>query len=107
MQTAYSLSARSIRARAIVTAPGSGPTCFFLMDLWQQLGGGMARVRVFDPRLSAGDYITKQLDRNPDASLARGFHESGKLNWSDCQLTIANSVLRAAKRQIEEPRTRR
>jgi len=63
----------------------------------------MARVRVFDPRLSAGDYITKQLDRNPDASLARGFHESGKLNWSDCRLTIANSVLRAVKRQIEDP----
>jgi len=28
--------------------------CFFLMDRWEKLGGGMARVSVFDPRLNAG-----------------------------------------------------
>ena len=76
-------------------------SCFFLMDLWEKLRGGMARVEVFDPRLNAGAYITKDLAPPGNASLARGFHESGKFSWGDCQLTIANSVWRAAQRQLE------
>jgi len=48
---------------------------------------------VFDPRLNAGTSITKEL-ADSQSSLARGFHESGKPNWSDCRLTIANSFLR-------------
>ena len=59
----------------------------------------MARVEVFDPRLNAGDYITKKLYWTPGASLACGFHESGKFSWGDCTLTIANSVWKAAANQ--------
>jgi hypothetical protein len=35
-------------------------TCFWLMDKWEELGGGMARIHVFDPRLNAGSYILKR-----------------------------------------------
>lgn len=83
-------------------------SCFFLMNLWEELRGGMARVDVFDPRLNAGAYITKGLADSNDSSLARGFHESGKVSWGDCQLTIANSVWKAASTQLhrQEARTR-
>ena len=48
-------------------------TCFFLMNLWEELGGGMARIELFDPRLNAGAYISKDLARLGNASLSRGF----------------------------------
>jgi hypothetical protein len=79
-------------------------TCFFLMDLWEKLGGGMARVSVFDPRLNAGAYILKDLHPFDASSLAGGFHESGKFSWGDCTLTIANSVWNAARNQMEQNR---
>lgn len=42
-------------------------------------------------------------------SSMEGFHESGKVSWGDCQLTIANSVWKAAANQLrqQETRTRR
>ncbi|MDA0766775.1 MAG: hypothetical protein O3A92_08130, partial [Verrucomicrobia bacterium] len=61
--------------------------------------GGMARIELFDPRLNAGAYITKDLARLGNASLSRGFHETGKFSWGDCTLTIANSVWKAAANQ--------
>ena len=51
------------------------------MDLWEKLGGGMARVSVFDPRLNAGAYILKDLNAFGDSTLAGGYHESGKFSW--------------------------
>ncbi len=74
-------------------------TCFWLMDQWEQLKGGMARVTVFDPRLNAGAYILKDLTLD-DASLGGGFYESAKFGGGECQLTIAHSVWKTAKRQL-------
>jgi len=37
-------------------------TCFFLMQGWESLGGGMARVRVFNPGLDGLDYMLKDLE---------------------------------------------
>ncbi|MCW1887020.1 hypothetical protein OKA04_19935 [Luteolibacter flavescens] len=84
-------------------------TCFFLMDLWEELRGGMARGSVFDPQLNAGAYITKDLAASNESPVMRGFHESGKVSWGDCQLTIANSGWKAAANQLlqQETRTRR
>ena len=91
------------RAESSLSTPGGGlaglptrksliSTCFFLMNLWEEMGGGMARIELFDPRLNAGAYLTKDLARLGNASLSRGFHETGKFSWGDCTLTIANSV---------------
>lgn len=40
-------------------------TFFWLMHKWEKLGGGMARIRRFDPSLTGLDYITKCMSR-PD-----------------------------------------
>ncbi|MCB1085472.1 MAG: hypothetical protein KDM63_00380 [Verrucomicrobiae bacterium] len=74
-------------------------TCFRCMHLWEALGGGMARVSVFDPRLNAGAYLLKDLNGFGDASLGGGFYESGKFSDAACQLTIAHSVWKTAKKQ--------
>ena len=36
-------------------------SCFALMRTWEGLGGGIARCRIFDPRLAGVDYILKCL----------------------------------------------
>ena len=98
-----------LTVRTLPTRAACPTTCFFLMDLWEGLGGGMARVSVFDPRLNAGAYITKDLAASDGLSSMEGFHESGKVSWGDCRLTIANSVWKAAARQLhrQEDHTRR
>lgn len=74
-------------------------TCFWLMNRWERLKGGMSRVTVFDPRLSAGSYILKDLGGFNDSTLGGGFYESAKLSSQDCQLTIADAVWKVASRQ--------
>jgi hypothetical protein len=74
-------------------------TCFWLMDGWERLGGGMSRVKVFDPRLNAGAYILKDGCGHADASLGGGVYETAKFSSRDCQLTIAKSVWNLARRQ--------
>ena len=40
----------------------SEATCFSFMRMWENLGGGMARVRVFNPLLAGVDYTLKGVD---------------------------------------------
>lgn len=75
-------------------------SCFWLMHQWEQLRGGMARVSVFDPRLNGGSYILKDLAFN-DSTLGGGFYESARFGCEACQLTIANSVWKTAKKQVK------
>lgn len=73
--------------------------CFRLMARWEQLGGGMARVSRFDPRLNAGSYLLKNLGDFDDSSLGGGAYESAKFGSDACRLTIAHSVWKTAKNQ--------
>jgi len=52
-------------------------------------------VTMFDPRLSGGSYILKDLAFD-DSTLAGGAYESAKFGSNTCQLTIAKSVWKMA-----------
>ena len=60
--------------------------CFAQMATWEKVGGGMARVYVFDQSLNGLDYIAKCLD----AGLA---YETGKFGSGDSDLTLSHSTL--------------
>lgn len=83
-------------------------SCFALMRTWEGLGGGIARCRIYDPRLAGVAYITKcltspgvertgeQLDRtlHRDRSLdGANRYELGKFSSELVQqLTLSRSV---------------
>jgi len=56
------------------------------MATWEKLGGGIARVYVFDQSLNGLDYIAKCLD----AGLA---YETGIFGSGDSDLTLSHSTL--------------
>jgi hypothetical protein len=75
--------------------PASGvskTTCFFQMSIWEKLGGGMARVSEFDPRLNGEAYILKCLGCADPGD----FYESAKFG-GHCQLMLLDSVYRVAR----------
>jgi hypothetical protein len=71
-------------------------TCFWLQDKWEKLGGGMARVHVFDPRLNAGAYILKHRGLD-DASLGGDAYESAKFSGKACELLLADRLWEVAR----------
>ena len=71
-------------------------TCFWLQDEWEKLGGGMARVHVFDPRLNAGAYILKQTGLD-DASFGGDAYESAKFSGKACELLLADRLWEVAQ----------
>lgn len=64
-------------------------TCFYIMAQWERMGGGMARVRVFDPRLNGVGYITECLGYAPDAG---DVYESAKFGSRHCELMLSDAV---------------
>jgi len=60
--------------------------CFRQAATWESIGGGMARVYVFDQTLNGLDYIAKNLD----AGLV---HETGKFGVDTASLTLSQSTL--------------
>lgn len=62
-------------------------TCFWLMKTWERIGGGHARVRVYDPTLDAGSYLTKSLGISPADSF-----ESAKFGAVNSELTLSHSI---------------
>ena len=69
-------------------------TCFWLMDKWEKLGGGMARIHVFDSRLNAGSYILKR--SGFDESIGGDAYESAKFSSKACELMLADRVWKVA-----------
>lgn len=64
----------------------ASPTwCFIQMAAWEDLGGGMARVSVFQQSLNGLAYVAKSLD----LGLA---HESGKFALDTADLTLSHST---------------
>jgi hypothetical protein len=88
-------------ARVALTIPTTG---FWLQDKWEKLGGGMARIRVFDSRLNAGSYILKQ--NGFDACIGADVYESAKFSSKACELMLADRVWKVAGWRSEYERAR-
>jgi hypothetical protein len=71
-------------------------TCFWLMDKWEKLGGGMARIHVFDRRLNAATYILKQNGFSTGAVDLGDAYESAKFASKACELMLADRVWKVA-----------
>jgi hypothetical protein len=69
-------------------------TCFWLQDKWEKLGGGMARIHVFDSRLNAGSYILKRSGFSE--SIGGDVYESAKFSNKACELMLADRVWKVA-----------
>lgn len=78
-------------------------TCFWLMSKWEVLGGGIARVRLFDRRLSAASYITKP-DQYAAALDGADVYESSKFGDGASELMLSHRALEVASWR---PRKRR
>jgi hypothetical protein len=60
---------------------------------WEELGGGMARVRQFNPALTGVGYITGCLSE-PDGG---DLYEFDKFGLKSCELMLSKALLRNAK----------
>jgi hypothetical protein len=73
---------------------------FWMMHKWEELGGGMARIRKFDPSLTGVDYVTKCLS-GPDGG---DLYELDKFGLKSCELTLSKALLVNAKRACDKRR---
>ncbi len=64
-------------------------TCFFLMAQWEQIGGGMARVKEYDPMLNGVGYVLKCLGYGPDPG---DLYESAKFGGRQCELMLSDGA---------------
>jgi len=74
-------SARSVR------------TCFAFMRLWEQFGGGFAKVTVYNPTLDGVDYVLKRGDELAVSLASRyagDYHETQKFGGS-CDVMLSES----------------
>jgi hypothetical protein len=67
-------------------------TCFALGAKWAQMGGGMAEIRLFDPRLAGVDYIGKNLGGGDT-------YEAKKFNEASARLTLSHRLQETLKRE--------
>lgn len=75
-------------------------TCFWLMRQWEELGGGIARVRVYDDSLAGEDYVVKDLVTRPIT--AGNAYETCKFTVSD-QVMVSKSVIRYCSTHTQPP----
>ena len=76
--------------------PSAGArNCLALMSQWERLGGGIARVSVYDSSLDGLDYILKGsgLTESTAKRWAGDYHELSKFGGS-CDVTLSESVCR-------------
>ena len=71
-------------------------TCFFTMWAWEQAGGGMARVRLFNPHLNDAGYLLKCLGYSTDGG---DVYESAKFGGSHCELMLSNAAEKVIRRR--------
>lgn len=67
---------------------------------WEELGGGMARVRQFNPALTGVGYVTKCLSESDGGDL----YEFDKFGFKSCELMLSKALLRVAKRACDRRR---
>lgn len=72
-------------------------TCLFMMGYWEGLGGGMARVRVFDAAQDGASYVIKGLEGDGTDWTSQGAnrYEVGKFNGDDTLMLIPSRALLA------------
>jgi hypothetical protein len=70
---------------------------FRFKNMWESLGGGMARVRRYDTLQSGVSYVTKCLDISWDHDRAN-YYEFRKFLDQSCELTLSHSLIRAHRR---------
>ncbi len=58
---------------------------------WEELGGGMARIRKFNPALTGVDYITECLSEPGNGDL----YEFDRFGLKSCELTLSKALLRS------------
>ena len=76
--------------------PSAGArNCLALMSQWERLGGGIARVSVYNSSLDGLDYILKGsgLTESKATRWAGDYHELSKFGGS-CDVTLSKSVCR-------------
>jgi len=75
-------------------------TCFSIKNYWEKLGGGMARVYVYDKSRTALSYMLKPSLDGTDSSMSEGgrHYESGKFGRAD-QVTFSEGTLRLLHRR--------
>lgn len=62
-------------------------TCMSIKAQWERIGGGMARVREFDPSQPGLEYLLKCLSASPGANL----YEVGKFSHSSDEIMLSKS----------------
>lgn len=79
-------------------------TCFAFMKIWEQLGGGMARVHLYSLRLDGVGYVLKGCEAEYQRA-GGDFYETKKFG-SHCDVMLSESVFRvlAGRRQIGKRR---
>jgi hypothetical protein len=84
---------------AITTA-----TCFSFMKIWEQLGGGMARVRPYSPLLDGVGYVLKGCEA--EYARAGGDYYEARKFGGNCDVMLSESVFRVleGRRQIGKRR---
>lgn len=72
-------------------------TCLFMMGFWEGIGGGMARVRVYDAAQDGAAYTVKGLegDLSDYSNQGANRYEVGKFNGNDTLMLIPSHTLLA------------
>lgn len=71
-------------------------TCLFMMGYWEGIGGGMARVRVYDAAQDGASYLTKGLEGKGDwTTSGANAYEVGKFNGDQTLMLIPSTALLA------------
>lgn len=68
-------------------------TCFAMKNQWEKVGGGMARVNLYDPTLNGEGYILKCLGMTTDPG---DVYESSKFGSGAAEVICSESVYRIA-----------
>jgi len=80
-------------------------TCFSFMKIWEQLGGGMARVTLYSPLLDGVGYVLKGCDE--EMKRAGGdFYETRKFG-GHCDVMLSKSIFRVIEGRREIGKRRR
>ena len=81
-------------------------TCFSCMRIWEGLGGGMARVTVYSPRLDGVGYVLKGAEA--EYRRAGGDHYETRKFGGRCDVMLSESVFRVieGRRSIGKRRRR-
>jgi hypothetical protein len=79
-------------------------TCFAFMKIWEQHGGGMARVHLYSPLLDGVGYVLKGCELEYQRA-GGDFYETKKFG-GNCDVMLSESVFRvlAGRRQIGKRR---